>query len=63
MPRGYGVVYADGACSGNGQPGASAGYGVYVPGMNSCTLKTFKEDIIPILSEDIFLSIGDQIIR
>ena len=33
MPRGYGVVYADGACSGNGQPGASGGYGVYVPGI------------------------------
>ncbi len=36
MPRGNnGVVYADVACSGNGQPGASAGYGVYVPGMNT----------------------------
>ncbi len=35
-PRGNnGVVYADGACSGNGQPGASAGYGVYIPGINT----------------------------
>jgi len=30
MPRNT-VVYADGACSRNGQPGASAGIGVHVP--------------------------------
>lgn len=35
MPHGYSVVYADGACSGNGQPGASGGIGIYVPGAPS----------------------------
>ena len=47
MSRKSAVVYADGACSGNGQPGARGGYAVHNPGKNS--------DYVNYLLENTFL--------
>ena len=47
MSRESAVVYADGACSGNGQSGARGGYAVFNPGKNS--------DYVNYLLENTFL--------